>query len=569
MRYGEGVTPDDVHTDSALILRFHNEIAYLDRMRPPENEARHDAELLGSKDGVLIVAWLWPTMSYEAAFDPFDVALRENRALWESAAKHDQPAGAENALEAMSRAIDHQRQERLRPVAHRFRDIIGLTALAVGRSVDDVTTHLAWSVPVARREMSRLSWGHTPFPFSVIVGLCGALQLEFTTAWALVDPQRLARRIDESILASGISDHLRALTLDNLESVARRLPRGSASAGQSHEVDVYRAPGSGARYGSLYEALAADLRKSPDYGLAEVDRLLVDAGEMPLPESARSDRSWWAGNGTRAEGRPQVSAWWAAGYRIRNIETTSSGKIASVGFEALPGRAQWLAKPARTAEREYRAPDPERIEIYKAEYDLRVAMLQPKDVETLKTILTAFGNAVSGASRNVPNDPDIRELVEFLERQGEADRSQIEHHFSQIRDAQIDVSWMTNLLSRARRQGWTVNNGTRRRPRWALGRLTAEMMSDIADNLRLETSAIKNGDAVTPEFLQLVAKAVGVDSTSSTGPQIARRIIEFSGGTWQPEFESADMSVTGSGLKAVRDSVGTTMPPDDEIITFE
>lgn len=565
------MTPHDVLADRAMIHRFHREIAYLDRMRPPENEARRDAALLGSSDGLLIVAWLWPTMSYEAAFDPFDVAVRENRALWESAAKHAQPADAENALEAMSRAIDHQRQERLRPVAHRFRDIIGLTALAVGRSVDDVTTHVAWSVPVARRELSRLSWGHSPFPFSSIVDLCGALQLEFTTAWSLVDPRRLARRIDQSVLASEISDRLRNLTLDNLESVERRLPRRPAATGQSDEVDVYRAPGPGARYWSLYEALADDLRTSPDYGLAELDQLLVEAGEMPLPESARTDRSWWSGNGTRAEGRPQVSAWWAAGYRIRGIETTSSGETVSVGLAALPGRAQWLTNPERTAQRQYRTPAPDRVEIYRAEHDLEVAMLQPKDFENIKRVLTAVGHVVAVASsiRSVPTDPDIRELVEFLQQRGEADRSQIERHFSDIRNTQIDVSWMTNLLSRARRQGWTVNNGTRRRPRWAPGRLSAEMMRDIADNLRLETSNIKYGDADAAAFLQVVAKNVGVDASGCDGPVIARRLVEFSGGTWQPEFESADKAVTGSGWEAIRDAVGVAMPPDGEIVGLD
>jgi len=71
------------------------------------------------------------------------------------------------------------------------------------------------------------------------------------------------------------------------------------------------------------------------------------------------------------------------------------------------------------------------------------------------------------------------------------------------------------------------------------------------------------------EFLQLVAKNVGVDSAGSTGLEIARRILESSGRTWQPEFESADKSVTGLGLKAVRDAIGIPMPPEAEIVVLD
>lgn len=147
--------------------------------------------------------------------------------------------------------------------------------------------------------------------------------------------------------------------------------------------------------------------------------------------------------------------------------------------------------------------------------------------------------------------------------------SQIEGHFNQGRDKPVDAAWMTNLLTKARRQGWTVNNGTRSRPRWASTRLTAALIEGIADNWNLETPAIDTRGAVPVEFLQLIAKAVGVDSASCTGPQIARRILESSGRTWQPEFESADKSVTGLGLEAVNDAIGIPMPPEDEIVVLD
>ena len=161
---------------------------------------------------------------------------------------------------------------------------------------------------------------------------------------------------------AGYSNHLRSLTTDDLETVERRLPRRLANADQAQEPDRYLAPRPGGRYWSLYEALASEPRDAPDYTLADLDQVLVDAGEPPLPDSARKDRSWWAGSGTKTEGHPQISAWWAAGYRIRNLATDpASDRVASVGFEALPGRAEWLANPGRITHREYRVPGPEKI----------------------------------------------------------------------------------------------------------------------------------------------------------------------------------------------------------------
>ena len=104
--------------------------------------------------------------------------------------------------------------------------------------------------------------------------------------------------------------------------------------------------------------------------------------------------------------------------------------------------------------------------------------------------------------RQLLPDDDIRHLVEFLDEIGEADRSQIERHFNQGREKPVGPAWMTNLLTRARRQGWTVNNGTRSRPRWATT-LTTELISgisdisDIVEDLKLETPASERSDAIT------------------------------------------------------------------------
>lgn len=492
------MTPHEVAADTSRLLRFQNEVAYLDRMQPSEDEVRDDTELLRSKEGILVIAWLWPNLIYDPEFDPFD-ASRENPVLWENVARDSESVGEEPAtvFRTTSRAIDRRRQRRREVAARRFGAIIELTARAVDCSVEDLKTHLKWAAPLTELELERLLRGDTPFLFPVVVRVCSALQLVFTDAWVLVDQQRLAHRIAQSVLASEISDHLRLLTLDNLKSAVRKLPRESVDAEQAQGPDTYSAPRPGGRYWSLYEALAADKRQYPNYTLAEIDRLLVEAGEQPLPVSARTDRSWWAGTGAKTEGRPQVSAWWAAGYRIRSIAIDpSSGRVASIRFAALPGRGEWLANPERTAQREYRLPGPLEVWIYPDVEGIAIALTdfanqtealtRGLNLEGLKAGLSEFARAGEAQARgldleesravldrlkapnrsNVPDDPDIRHLIEFLRQLGEADRSQIERHFSQLRKEPVDAAWMTNLLTKARRQGWTTNNGTRSRPRW-------------------------------------------------------------------------------------------------------
>lgn len=489
------MTPHDVVADASLRLRFQTEVAYLDRMQPSGGEVSDDTELLASKDGVLVVAWLWPRPLYDS--DPFNAVSRWNRGLRENIAARPRQDDDEEAFQTTSRAID-RRRERLREVASaRFVRIVESIARAVDHSVEELKTHLAWSVPLSELELDRLLHADSPFPLRVIIRICNALHLDFVDeAWALVDPQRLARRIDQSVLASGISEYLRTLATDDLANMGRRLPRRPVDAGQAQQPDLYPAPAPGGRYCSLYEALAVDERDDPDYTLDEIDRILDGAGEMPLPASAR-DRSWWAGNGAKAEGRPQVSAWWAAGYRIRNL-VPPTGPVVSVGFEALPGRAGWLANPERSAMREYSVPGPPQVPIYpvdeRALNSMRAALsvlaaatkqlTDQVDVKGLDAALAQIAAAIDHVKdlnrsdvdpraeleANAPDDPDIRRLVKFLEEVDEASRSRIVDHFNQVRNEPVVDAWMTNLLTKARRQGWTTNKGTRSQPRWALSR---------------------------------------------------------------------------------------------------
>ena len=294
-----------------------------------------------------------------------------------------------------------------------------------------------------------------------------------------------------------------------------------------------------------------------------------------MPDSARN-RSWWAGSGAKTEGRPQVSAWWGAGYRVRNIAVDrTSGDVVSIGFEALPGRAEWYADPERTSRREYRAPGLDKVRIYpdlveadnvriypdfgplRTVFAETLKALPPVDFEGIRAGFSALGKSFDASGLSiVPEDSDVRSLTKFLDEVGEADRSQIELHFSQVRDEPFDASWMTNLLTRARRQGWTVNKGTRKHPSWAATRKRALLMSAIADKYNLEAPTVDTAEPVPVEFLRRVANEIGTRSTSTSASQIAREIVESRGGRWRPEFESADKSVTSLGLEAIDDAIG-------------
>ena len=559
--------PHQVAADRSLRHRFQYEVAYLDRLQPTGSEAGADAQLLGSHVGVLIIAWLWPSLSYEPSYEPFDVDLG-SKVMSDDAAAQPGALSTEGRSDEPTIDLDAQRRAHMGIAATRFLQVIRSTARLADRSEEDVMTHIQWSVPLTQFELARLLVTHAPFPFRVIVGICEALQLEFTQAWVVVDPQGLASRIDRSVLASRISDRLHELAAAELEAVENKLPRQPPSAEQDQGPERYLAPRPGGRYWSLYEALASEPRDAPEYTLSELDKILLDGGEQRLPESARNDRSWWAGSGTRTEGHPQIAAWWAAGYRICDLGTDhSSGGVRSVRFEALAGRAEWLADPTRTARREYLVPGPDVIEIYRSEDDLELEDPDPIFMAAwIAAIAPDLGSTAASASRSmsavvqatleqrpsVPDDPDILHLVEFLYEVGEADRAQIERHFNHGRPNEVSRAWMTNLLTRARRQGWTVNHGTRSRPRWASTTSLTGVMSEIADTLEL-TTLTSEFDLDSLEALSQLADAIPV-------AQIARSIIESNGRTWRPEFESANSQLTALGLRALAEATGAIDP---------
>jgi hypothetical protein len=565
------MTPLEVVSDAELLRRFQRD-AYLDRPWPTDAEQQLDSEIARTSAASTVVAWLWPVEEYETSIDFFASAREEDRVLWADEVGEDSHDATER-LERASRAIDRRREKRRQIPARRFRRIVAASARAIGRSTEELETHLSWSIAISQPELDRLKHGVVPFSIPLIDRLCASLTLEFDDGWFLSDPRRLAFHVERSVEAAAISEKLRHLTRDNLASLAKRLPRRVADPDQSPDLATYRAPEQGARYAALYEELAANKEIHPRYSRDQISQILIDAGEQGLPDSAK-ERSWWAGSGANSEGRPQVNAWWGAGYRVGHLAVApATNEVASIEFEAIPGRADWfLSRPPGL--RGFQLPAKKiYIDEYRADRDKRLeaiaSTIDPKSFrEVLDRTQEIFGAIVAYQQSQIPNDPDIRELVDFLEGAGEADRSQIEDHLSQIGNEASDTAWLTNLLTRARRNGWIFNKGTRKQPQWAAIRRRTMLLDDLAESRRLERPVIGPDDPVPTEFLRNVAETANLSCTSASAAQIARQIVESKGSMWRPEFESADGSVTTSGLKAIQDAVGMLMPPEDEIITL-
>lgn len=154
-----------------------------------------------------------------------------------------------------------------------------------------------------------------------------------------------------------------------------------------------------------------------------------------------------------------------------------------------------------------------------------------------------------------PEDADLHRLVELLNKVEFVGRTEIERHFSEALGKPVDPTWLTNLLTRARRQKWATNVGTRSKPRWVPLRSKALVVEDIADILALDAPGLGPGSTVSADFFHAVGTAVDVDTAGLTGQQAARAIVEAKGRIWQPEFESVGSTVTVAGLEALRDAV--------------
>jgi hypothetical protein len=216
-----------------------------------------------------------------------------------------------------------------------------------------------------------------------------------------------------------------------------------------------------------------------------------------------ADPAWWTAADADPSRHRQGSAWRAAGYRLAKpglrasrfaveevaLPDGTSGRVMQpaarvdervdvttevwdVLFEALPGRFEWLADPARVKKGIYRMPT-----------EVRIPPREPGDADP--PIDFAFGQQGSTPVLPEPSDataiaPDMRNLVEQLEAAGEADAATIRGFFPDL-----GANDFAKLLARARRarEPKVRNHGSRTKPRWVAVGSKGDYLIPIAREL--------------------------------------------------------------------------------------
>jgi hypothetical protein len=84
----------------------------------------------------------------------------------------------------------------------------------------------------------------------------------------------------------------------------------------------------------------------------------------------------------------------------------------------------------------------------------------------------------------------------------------------------------------------------------------ADIVWGIAIELGVEAPKMSTGSTEPREIFDLVNSVLGLGIEDGlTKPEIARRIVESSGNSWNPDYESSGGTVTKIGLQAVLDAV--------------
>ena len=86
--------------------------------------------------------------------------------------------------------------------------------------------------------------------------------------------------------------------------------------------------------------------------------------------------------------------------------------------------------------------------------------------------------------------------------------------------------------------------------------LKSEVGKSITDKLGIPEVHFSTGSTEPKELFLAVADSLGIQISSvTTKPGLARTIVESSGGSWLPQFESSGSTVTLEGLLAVQSAV--------------
>lgn len=315
--------------------------------------------------------------------------------------------------------------------------------------------------------------------------------------WFLLDRADLGERVDEALAELGSISAARA-------TIRKRFDWSEDRPSIYRPGDTYTAPALGTRYRGLYEALATTAVQVPTLDVDPAAfRIRTARGWIDLPPSAIRDRAWWSGSGQSVTGRPQVRAWWAAGYGSPKLATNDDGLIVSAQFPPLPGREDWLQEHSteeRLASGRYTVP-PAPNTPYHAAFTYggpSVWQMDNEQFAALRTSLTGSRPATAPdrsensseeaqSSETVRTDADqIGLLVQHLRQHGESGRREIEALFAtqtaKLSDDLDLAKWLPNLLAKARRQRRIANIGTRKQPRWVAAG-TAEHLATQLSNV--------------------------------------------------------------------------------------
>ena len=90
---------------------------------------------------------------------------------------------------------------------------------------------------------------------------------------------------------------------------------------------------------------------------------------------------------------------------------------------------------------------------------------------------------------------------------------------------------------------------------WATAR-KVEIVGEIARVIGVAAPPMSSGSTEPRAIFDLVNDRLGLGINPRSGkPEIARLIVEASGKTWRPDFESRGATVTKQGLVAVLEAV--------------
>lgn len=470
-------------TDPSLAARYLQEVVHLGA-GVGRGQLDEEMKLLGAAGAGELVAWFWPDRTYASDFDPFDA---------------DDPRNTRDP-EEMRRRI--------------YRDYAWLVMSAArvcGVEVLDMGKHLIWSFGFDRQRLEAVT-GQVP-DLRAVADYLDSLHLKFDGTWRIAHPARLALRVQQSGVATGIFLRLKAETRGvmpegALEKWEKSLPRSSPVEG----LDVITAPQQGRRYRALFEFLAQIDSPSPHLTLDELDAELISGGEDPLPESARKDKSWWAGDYTQSLGRPQIASWWAAGYRVRQVISQDAdasevrrSEVVAVVFEQLRGQ------PERSVGRSVSAGGGTADLFILA--DSEPAEVMPNELPDDRQLPDHLGGDTPVVTPVLPEDryPEIQRLVTIMKDEGEADRRCLEQRLRDHHSLGVGGSELSNLLTKARRHGYIDNLGSRKQPRWVAINSKGHYMLQIAELLGFQCPRIPPGWLISGDFLDQVQAESGIN----------------------------------------------------------